>query len=247
VTVRVLLCDPQPVTRTGLRTILGACPGIDLVGEADTCDKAVRATAAARPDVVLVDVALLGFDPVGAVRRIAGAAPHRGPGGPGGAPAVVLLVPAVDERSVQALRAGALGALPKACEVDELVRAIDVARRGDRFIAPQIAGEVLDLTFDHPVTTRGSIALRTLTGREIEVLGLLAQGLSNLEIADYLMIGEPTVKYHVSQMLRKLQLRDRLQAVAFAYRNGMISAGGSADPEFAASPGHLTRGPVPAR
>ena len=132
------------------------------------------------------------------------------------------------------------------CEAEELAQAVDAARRGDGFIAPRIVGDVLRLAFDQPVTSEGSQALRALTSRELQVLGLLTQGLSNEEIADQLYIGEPTVKYHVSQILRKLRLRDRLQAVVFAHRHGLADSG-HASGVPCPSPGAGPRPPVPAQ
>jgi DNA-binding NarL/FixJ family response regulator len=222
---RVLLCDSQLLARIGLRTVLAGYPSVELVGEVDHGERAVRYAARLAPDVVLADMALPGLDGVALTRHLIG--DHRPVPGvlgprPGSPPAVLLIAPAMDDKVLQALRAGASGILLRTCDPDELVRAIQVVLDGGGFLAPQVARHVLDRISGRVVTGAGSAAVNTLTRREQEVLELLARGLSNVEIGERLFVGEPTVKYHVSQLLRKLELRDRLQAAAFAYQNGLV-------------------------
>lgn len=216
--IRILLCDSQPLSRIGLKTTLSEYPGLRVVGETASGGQAVRAARALEPDVVLCDIGLTGLNVISFVERIT-----RVPAG--GKPAIALIVDRVDYDILTALRLGASGILLKTCDVDELIWAIKAIHDGNRYLAPEVVSDVLDYTFGHAPTPVGNLALENLTPRELEVLELLATGMSNQEISDELKIGEPTVKYHISQTLRKLDLRDRLQAVAFAYRNGLVSSG----------------------
>lgn len=217
--IRILLCDSQPMTRIGLKTILAEYPDILVVGEAASAEQAVQAARRLKPDIVLADSDLTGLDAVTLTERITSVTPT---GNNVEQTAVVLMISDIDPDVFEALRVGASGILLKTCDVDELIWAIKAIRDGNRFLAPQIIGDVLDHVFGFTLTRAGGVALESLTLREREVLELLAKGMSNLEIGEQLHIGEPTVKYHVSQTLRKLDLRDRVQAVAFAYQNGLV-------------------------
>ncbi|SCL25293.1 DNA-binding response regulator, NarL/FixJ family, contains REC and HTH domains [Micromonospora inyonensis] len=217
--IRILLCDSQPMTRIGLKTILSECPDILVVGETANGEQAVRAARRLQPNIVLADADLTGLDAVTLTERITsvdlqGDTVRRA--------AVVLMISNIDGNVFEALRVGASGVLLKTCDVDELIWAVKVVREGNRFLAPQIIGDILDHIFGFTLTRAGNLALESLTLREREVLDLVSKGMSNQEIGKRLHIGEPTVKYHVSQTLRKLDLRDRVQAVAFAYRNGLV-------------------------
>ncbi|WP_410638355.1 LuxR C-terminal-related transcriptional regulator [Amycolatopsis sp. lyj-346] len=220
--IEILLCDSQPLSRIGLKTTLSEYPGLRVVGETASGGQAVRAARALKPNVVLCDIGLTGLNVISFTERIT-CVDARVPAG--GKTAIALIVDHVDYDILTALRLGASGILLKTCDVDELIWAIKAIHDGNRYLAPEVVSDVLDYTFGHAPTPVGNIALENLTPRELEVLELLATGMSNQEISDELNIGEPTVKYHMSQTLRKLDLRDRLQAVAFAYRNGLVSRG----------------------
>jgi DNA-binding NarL/FixJ family response regulator len=216
---RVLLCDQNAFSRIGLRTVLGAYPSIDVVAESGTGTDALAAAVRLRPDVVLADLALPGMDGIELTRQVlTRAACTNG----AWTPSMVLMTPRMDDAVLGALRAGAAGILVKECEADEFVRAIDVILNGGGFLAPQVVRHLVNHMSGATATSAGSTAAGALTDREREVLALLADGLSNVEIGARLFVGEPTVKYHISQLLRKLNLRDRLQAAAFAYKNGLV-------------------------
>jgi DNA-binding NarL/FixJ family response regulator len=220
-TLRVLLCDGQSLTRLGMRAALVAYPDVDLIDEADNAARALRAVAQHDPDVVLADIGLPGLPPVELTRRIAGR-PARGDGS-GTPTAVLTLLRTVDETAVQALRAGAAGIILKTCEIDDLVRAIRIVSQGDGFVDPPLTRYVIEHLGAAGADAQQAEALDALTPREQEVLGLVANGMSNHEIATALYVGESTVKYHMSQMLRKLRLRDRVQAAAFAHQTGLAA------------------------
>ncbi|MEW1588046.1 response regulator transcription factor [Micromonospora vinacea] len=225
-TVRVLLADDQHLVRTGFRVILEVEDDIEVVGEAADGERAVTMTRATRPDVVLMDVEMPGMDGLEATRQIVADGP--------GAPAVLILTTFDrDDYLFAALRAGASGFLLKNGTPEELIEAIRVLARGDGLLAPEITRRVIS-TFARPGDPRGTAhrgpdadaALAELTPREREVLMLLAAGSSNAEIAAAIHLGEATVKTHVSRVLAKLGLRDRVQAVVFAYENGVVRPGG---------------------
>jgi len=220
--IRILLCDSQPLSRIGLKTTLSECPGLRVVGETASDQQAVAAARTLKPNVVLCDIGLTGLDVISFTERIARVDAK---GSVGSKALVALIVHRVDREVLGALRLGASGILLKSCDVDELIGAIRSMHDGNRYLAPEVVGDVLDYTFGHAPTPAGNVALESLTPREQEVLALLAEGMSNHEIGEELYIGEPTVKYHISQTLRKLNLRDRVQAVAFAYRNGLVACG----------------------
>ncbi|HEU0101057.1 MAG TPA: response regulator transcription factor [Mycobacteriales bacterium] len=219
-TIRVLLVDDQPLLRTGFRLILQTEPDIEVVGEAADGEVAVQQVQALHPDVVLMDIRMPRVDGVEATRRITAA--------PDGPRVLVLTTYELDEYVVESLRAGASGFLLKDVPADELVNAVRVVHRGEAVVAPRVTRRLLD-RFARllPVTDPRSAAdLPELTEREREVLLLVARGLSNAEIAAHLVLGETTVKTHVSNLLAKLGLRDRVQAVVLAYESGLIVPAG---------------------
>ncbi|HEY0636148.1 MAG TPA: response regulator transcription factor [Pseudonocardiaceae bacterium] len=227
--VRVLLCDRNAFSRVGLRTVLNGYPTIRVVGEVADGADAMAAALRLRPEVVLADVGLPPDGGVELTRRLLERASHvRGlPGGTGTRgdwrPAVILMTPLMDGAIVDSLRAGVSAILVKDCPAEEFVRAIEVVVAGGGFLAPPVVRHLVDqLSGAAPAQPTGTGADQ-LTPREWEVLALVAEGLSNVEIGRRLFVGEPTVKYHVSQLLRKLALRDRLQLAAYAYRNGLVT------------------------
>jgi DNA-binding NarL/FixJ family response regulator len=224
--VRVLLADDQHLVRTGFRVILEVEDDIEVVGEAADGERAVAMTRALRPDVVLMDVEMPGMDGLEATRRIAA------PGSPAGAAVLILTTFDRDDYLFAALRAGASGFMLKNGTPESLVEAIRVVARGEGLLAPELTRRVI-ATFARPggaagpgARAAGEAAAATLTPREREVLVLLASGASNGEIAEELRLGEATVKTHVSRVLAKLDLRDRVQAVVFAYEHGVVRPGG---------------------
>ncbi|AXH91868.1 MULTISPECIES: response regulator [Micromonospora] len=221
--VRVLLVDDQHLVRTGFRVILEVEDDIEVVGEAADGQRAVSMASALRPDVVLMDVEMPVLDGLEATRRITG---DTTPGGPA---VLILTTFDRDDYLFAALRAGASGFLLKNGTPEDLVEAVRVVARGEGLIAPALTRRVIS-TFARPGAAppdpRHDAATADLTPREREVLELVASGASNAEIADALRVGEATVKTHVSRVLAKLGLRDRVQAVVFAYEHGVVRPGG---------------------
>ncbi len=222
--IRVLLVDDQPLLRTGFRMILDAEPDLRVVGDAGDGREALAAVRRHRPDVVLMDIRMPVMDGVAATRALA--APDSDP------PTRILILTTfdLDEYVVEALRAGASGFLLKDVPPEELVAAIRVVAAGEALIAPSVTRRLLDrFASSLPSTAPPPGGLAELTEREVEVLRLLARGLSNQEIADRLVLGETTVKTHVSRVLMKLDLRDRVQAVVLAYETGIVRPGGAGE------------------
>ncbi|MEU3114871.1 response regulator transcription factor [Micromonospora chalcea] len=221
--VRVLLVDDQHLVRTGFRVILEVEDDIEVVGEAADGQRAVSMASALRPDVVLMDVEMPVLDGLEATRRITGDST------PGGPAVLILTTFDRDDYLFAALRAGASGFLLKNGTPEDLVEAVRVVARGEGLIAPALTRRVIS-TFARPGAVppdpRHDAATADLTPREREVLELVASGASNAEIADVLRVGEATVKTHVSRVLAKLGLRDRVQAVVFAYEHGVVRPGG---------------------
>jgi DNA-binding NarL/FixJ family response regulator len=220
----VVLVDDQELVRTGLRTILEA-RGVEVLGEAADGASGIEVVQRERPDVVLMDVRMPGMDGIEATEALQRSEhPSR---------VLILTTFDLDEYVYRALRAGASGFLLKDARPDELVAAIEVVARGDALLAPTVTRRLIaDFAATRPATGATATApvsppkeLDTLTDREREVLGLLATGRSNAEIAAELYVGEATVKSHVSGLLMKLGLRDRVQAVVFAYENGVVTPG----------------------
>ena len=220
-TVRVLLVDDQPLLRTGFRLILEAEPDVAVVGEAGDGRGAVELTRTLLPDVVLMDVRMPGMDGIEATRRIVrDSSGHR--------PRVLMLTTFdLDEYIVEALRSGASGFLLKDVPPDDLLAAIRVVAKGEAIVAPSVTRRLLDRFASRlpPASGTPPPGVAHLTEREREVLRLMARGLSNAEIAAQLVVSETTVKTHVGNVLSKLGLRDRVQAVVFAYENGLVHPG----------------------
>ena len=214
--IRVLLVDDQPLLRTGFRLILEAEPDLTIVGEASDGAEALELARSLQPDVVLMDIRMPHMDGVEATRRIVSGYDAR---------VLVLTTFELDEYVVEALRAGASGFLLKDVPPAELTQAIRVVAGGDAVVAPRVTRRLLE-RFADVLPTQGETppppALETLTARELEVLHLVARGLSNAEIAAELVVGEATVKTHVGNVLMKLGLRDRVQAVVLAYESGLV-------------------------
>jgi DNA-binding NarL/FixJ family response regulator len=220
--IRVLLADDQELVRAGFRIILETDPSIEVVGEAGDGQTAVRLCEELQPDVVCMDVQMPGVDGLEATRQIVARDDLA-------ASVLVLTTFNRDDYLFTALQAGASGFLLKNSSPEELVNAVRVLARGDALLSPDVTRQVISrfsATADAHAhaATRGPATggpVDDLTDREREVLGLLAAGLSNGEIAARLYLGEATVKTHVSKVLLKLGLRDRIQAVIFAYENGL--------------------------
>jgi DNA-binding NarL/FixJ family response regulator len=208
--IRVLIADDQPLMRAGFRAVLEATGSIEVVAEAEDGEQAVRAAERHRPDVVLMDIRMPGVDGIEATRRL----PRQR--------VLVLTTFGLDDYIVEALRAGASGFLTKDAPTQELVAAVRAVAAGDAVLSPAVTRRLLDRVARRlpPATPDGDVT--ALTEREREVLGLLATGLSNAEIASALVLAEPTVKSHVSNLLGKLGLRDRVQAVIYAYEHGLV-------------------------
>jgi DNA-binding NarL/FixJ family response regulator len=221
-TIGILIVDDQPLLRTGFRMILEAEPDLRIVGEAGDGRAAVEAARRLRPDVVLMDIRMPVMDGVEATRQLAG------PGVSAPVRVLILTTFELDEYIVEALRGGASGFLLKDVPPDELVAAIRTIADGGALLAPSVTRRLLD-TFAHRLPSTDATARAAtadLTEREREVLGLIAAGKSNAEIADELVVSETTVKTHVSRVLMKLDLRDRVQAVVYAYESGLVRPGG---------------------
>jgi DNA-binding NarL/FixJ family response regulator len=214
VTLRLLLADDQELVRTGFRMILDSRDGLDVVGEASNGEQAVTLARRLRPDVALMDVRMPVLDGVEATRRIVAA--------DCGTRVLMLTTYGLDDVVGSALRAGASGFLLKDARPAELVEAIHVIARGDALLAPAVTRSLLARYSDPTGSQPGRRALRELTDRETEVLTLVASALSNAEIAQRLVLSEATVKTHVSSILRKLGLRDRVQAVVLAFDTGLV-------------------------
>ena len=214
-TVRVLIADDQPLIRTGLRILLGAQDGIEVVGEASTGAGAVTESARLAPDVVVMDIRMPGTDGIQATAQVI-----RQPAAPR---VLVLTTYDLDEYVYDALAAGASGFLLKDARPEELVDGVRVIAAGDALLAPAVTRRLIGLfvTGAHARLRRHDARLDALTEREREVLGLLAQGMSNAEISAALRVSGNTTKTHVARILAKLDLRDRVHAVIFAYQSGL--------------------------
>lgn len=204
----VVLADDQRVVREGLATLLGLLPGIEVVGTASDGEEAIALVDRLRPDVVLMDLRMPRCDGVAATRRL------REQGSP---TRVVVLTTYADDRSVvEALRAGARGFLTKDAGADEIERAIAAVVRGDAAIDPAVQHHLVDAVASQPELPDG------MTPREAEVLTLVAQGLTNGEIAARLFVSEATVKSHINHLFAKTGVHDRAQAVSYAYKQGLV-------------------------
>jgi DNA-binding NarL/FixJ family response regulator len=216
--IRVLICDDQALVRAGFRAILGSRPEIEVVGEAENGAEAVALAERRRPDVILMDIRMPVLDGVEATRRLVQEGSL--------ARILVLTTFDLDEYVHAAIRAGASGFLLKDVTPAKLVEAIRIVAGGDALLAPSVTRRLLErFAATLPAGDRSPDVLGQLTARETEVLRLLAGGLSNAEIASELVVSEATVKTHISSLLRKLGLRDRVQAVILAYETGLVGTG----------------------
>jgi DNA-binding NarL/FixJ family response regulator len=216
-TVRVLLADDQRVVREGLGTLLGLLPDVEVVGMAADGEEALAMALELRPDVVLMDLRMPRCDGVEATRRLRNHDPNI---------KVLMLTTYADDRSViVALRAGARGYLTKDAGAEEIRHALQQVTRGQAAIDPAVQHHLLDAISAGPAATHAEPNVRLpdgLTPREAEVLSLIAEGLSNAEISHRLVLSETTVKSHINHLFAKTRVRDRAQAVAYAYRHGLI-------------------------
>jgi DNA-binding NarL/FixJ family response regulator len=223
----VVIVDDQGMVRAGFRSLLASEPDLDVVGEASDGEEAVEVVTRLEPQVTLMDIRMPRLDGIAATRRLVAArVPTR---------VLVLTTFDLDEYVFEALRAGASGFLLKDAPAEELAAAIRVVAAGESLLAPGVTRRVIDAFVRRaaPSSRPRDPRLDQLTPREVEVLGLLARGLSNLDIAERLFVSEGTTKTHVSNVLMKLGLRDRVQAVIFAYENGVVVAGERAeDPSY---------------
>jgi DNA-binding NarL/FixJ family response regulator len=221
--IRVLVVDDQELVRSGFCVILDAADGITVVGEAADGEAAVSQVAAHQPDVVLMDIRMPGMDGLAATRQITS--------GPSAAPRVVILTTFdLDDYVYEALRAGASGFLLKDSPRHDLIAAVRAAAAGDALLAPSVTRRLIEAFARRPPETAPAPSrLASLTARERDVLLMLARGRSNAEIAVGLFVSEATVKTHVGNVLAKLGLRDRVQAVILAYETGLVVPGSPPD------------------
>jgi DNA-binding NarL/FixJ family response regulator len=219
VTIGVLIADDQPLVRAGLRKVFEIDPAIHVVGEVGDGAAAVAAARQLHPDVVVMDIRMPVMDGLEATRTLAG---HGGDG----LRILVLTTFDLDDYVFEALRAGASGFLLKDAPPEDLIAAVHTIASGDALLAPAVTRRVIERFAALP-PGRADLASRVgeLTSRELEVLRLLGRGLTNTEIGDALVISEGTVKTHVAHVLAKLELRDRVQAVIFAYESGLTGPG----------------------
>jgi DNA-binding NarL/FixJ family response regulator len=218
-TVRVVIADDQGMVRSGFTTLLNSEPDIEVIGEAVNGQEAITRAIQLRPDVILMDVRMPVMDGLQATRQITAM---------DGAPRVLVLTTFdLDDYVYQALRWGASGFLLKDASARELAEAVRIVAAGDALLSPGVTRRLI-AEFARQGAPRGPSrkTLQDLTERETEVLALVAQGLSNAEIAGRLVVAEQTVKTHVSRILMKLGLRDRTQAVVLAYETGLVQPGG---------------------
>jgi DNA-binding NarL/FixJ family response regulator len=215
----VLIADDQALVRVGLRKILESEPGLTVVGEVEDGKEATSEVRRLRPDVVLMDIRMPVLDGIEATRRIVAAAPATR--------VVILTTFGLDAYVYDALQAGASGFMLKDAPPEEIIAAVRIAAQGDALLAPAVTRSVIEefVRREQPAPQPPPAAVQELTPREREVLDLLAAGLSNPEICARLVISEATAKTHVARILQKLGLRDRVQAVIYAYETGLVRPG----------------------
>jgi DNA-binding NarL/FixJ family response regulator len=213
--LRVVIADDQPLMRAGFKAVLEATGNIEVVAEAETGEQAVRAATEHSPDVVLMDIRMPGMDGIEATRRL----PRQR--------VLILTTFGLDDYIIDALRAGASGFLLKDAPTHEVVAAVRAVAAGDAVLAPSVTRQLLDQVGRRlpAAVSRTAPSDVELTDRERQILGMLAAGMSNSEISQALVLSEATVKTHVSNVLGKLGLRDRVQAVIYAYETGLIAPG----------------------
>lgn len=220
---RVLIADDDHLMRAGLTELLTADPTIEIIGEASTGRQAVARTRELAPDVVLMDVRMPDLDGIGATRELSHTTPRTR--------ILILTTFEEDDYIFDALRAGASGFLLKRTRPEELIAAVHTIAAGDSLLSPSVTRRVIDRMAQQPTPELSDQAkLDELTPREREVLGFIARGLSNREIATALVVEESTIRTHVKRILMKLDLRDRVQAVIYAYETGVNRARGQAHP-----------------
>jgi DNA-binding NarL/FixJ family response regulator len=217
--IGVLLADDQSMVRAGFRMILECESDIEVVGEAANGEQATASARRLRPDVVLMDIQMPGEDGLRATRRI------RETDGLT-CRVVILTTFERDEYVFEALQSGASGFLLKNAPPEELVHAVRVVAAGDALLAPSVTRRIIEQFARRPLRPEVGARLQSLTQREREVLAMLARGRSNAELAAELFVSEGTIKTHVSSLLTKLELRDRVQAVVLAYESGLVTPGG---------------------
>jgi DNA-binding NarL/FixJ family response regulator len=218
VSIRVLLADDQAMVRAGFRMILGSEPDIEVVGEAENGEQAAAAANRLRPDVVLMDIQMPSVDGLQATRRITQNQQLT-------TRVVILTTFERDEYVFEAMQSGASGFLLKNAPPEELIHAVRVVAAGDALLAPSVTRRIIEQFARRPVEPDVRERLESLTQREREVLVMLARGNSNAELAAELFVTEGTIKTHVSSLLAKLGLRDRVQAVVLAYESGLVRPG----------------------
>ena len=215
--IRVLIADDQALVRTGFRVIVNAEPDLEVVGETADGRETIDAVQTQRPDVVLMDIRMPNLDGIETTRRLAAAAhPPR---------VLILTTFDLDQYVYDALRAGASGFLLKDASADELLQAVRVIAAGDALLSPSITRRLIADYAHRPPPSERPAALEELTRRELEVLRLIASGLSNDGIARKLVLGNATIKTHVARIFAKLDLHDRAQAVVLAYETGLVTPG----------------------
>ncbi|MCW2886151.1 MAG: response regulator receiver protein [Streptosporangiaceae bacterium] len=208
--IRVLIADDQPLMRQGFAMILGAQPDITVVGEAGTGTSAVSQARELSPDVIMMDIQMPGMDGITATRQLRGCK------------ILVLTTFGTDDHVAQALHAGASGFLLKDATPEQLIHAVRVVAGGEALLDPAITRNLIRRALPALITPQAPPRFDALSDREIEVLRLIAQGMANAEIAALLVVSEATVKTHVSRLLAKLELRDRVQAVVAAFQHGLV-------------------------
>ena len=216
--IGVLLADDQAMVRAGFRMILESDPEMSVVGEASNGEQAVASTRRLRPDVVLMDIQMPDLDGLQATRQITADEALR-------SRVVILTTFERDEYVFESLQAGASGFLLKNAPPEDLLRAVRVVAAGDALLAPSVTRRIIEQFARRPAAPELGDQLEALTQREREVLTLLARGKSNAELAAELFVSEGTIKTHVSSLLAKLGLRDRVQAVVLAYESGLVTPG----------------------
>lgn len=212
--IRILVADDQPLVRAGIRRVIEADPSLAIAGEAADGHEAVALTRALNPEIVLMDIRMPILDGIEATTRLVESGTS--------SRIVILTTFGLDEYVLGALRAGASGFVLKEALPEEILAAIHIVASGDALIAPAVTRAVIEELGRSPVRAELAAKLDQLTPREREVLDLVAQGMSNAEIAAALVVGEGTVKTHVAHLLAKLGVRDRVQAVVFAYESGAV-------------------------